>query len=550
MSTSSLACSVLVVGGGIVGLSTAAFLAQQGVDVILVERRIGPSKRLRAKFFYPRTMELYRSLGIEEQITDTSPASLASEAAVVESLAGREIRRWTLPAAGGGAYTPCSHSTIKQYDLEMIVKAKATALGADLRFGHALASFEAEGASVIALARSDNGSETLIRAGFMVGCDGAHSLVRSRLGIPTEGAGDLQHNMGIAVRADIGKALGERPLAFAFVRQADIEAFVSWDTDLAGAAVSIPFNPRDPDAERRFDDAECHRLAASCLGMDPAEVELVDTYPWRASSWFAERYRVGRVLLAGDAAHSVPPLGGFGANTGIHDAHNVALKLAAVVRDGASHALLDLYERERRPVAQLVVAQSTARLAGRPNMRLPTEAMEPALEEEAITMGYRYGIGRHARVPNPIALHPGMLRAEPGTRAPHVALTRAGKPISTLDLFGRGLVLLAGEEAAAWAQRADRCFRDHGLAAECQVVGRDLADVGEGFAAAYGITAEGVVLVRSDGFVVWKASVAPGFHEQDLMGILAEAEELRSTGDLKRPWSQAHASRASDHRTA
>ena len=533
MSTANATCSVLVVGGGIVGLSTAAFLAQRGVDVILVERRPAPSQRLRAKFFYPRTMELYRSLGVEEEIAETSPTSLASEAAVVESLTGREIRRWTLPSAGGGAHTPCSHSTIKQYDLEMIVKAKATALGADLRFGHALVGFEAKDTSMIATVRSDDGSETLIRASFMVGCDGAHSLVRDRLGIQTEGAGDLLHNMGIAVRADIRKALEGRPLAFAFVRQADLEAFVSWDTDLSGAAVSVPFDPRNPDAERRFDDAECHRLAASCLGMDPAEVELVGTYPWRASSWVAEHYRAGRVVLAGDAAHSVPPLGGFGANTGIHDAHNLALKLAAVIGEGAPDDLLDQYERERRPVAQLVVAQSTARLAARPDMHFPVDALQPILEEEAITMGYRYGVGADARVPNPIALHPGMLRAEPGTRAPHVVLTRAGKEISTLDLFGRGLVLLAASEATTWAERADRCFRDHGLAAECHVIGCDLVDDNGSFAAAYGITTRGVVLVRSDGFVVWKTSSAPNFHDGDLLSVLAEAKELSLPRELR-----------------
>ena len=227
--------------------------------------------------------------------------------------------------------------------------------------------------------------------------------------------------------------------------------------------------------------------------------------------------------------------GGFGANTGIHDAHNLALKLAAVVGEGAPDDLLDLYERERRLVAQLVVAQSTARLARGPDMHFPTEALEPILEEEAITMGYRYGVEPDARVPNPIALHPGTLRAEPGTRAPHVALTWTGERISTLDLFGRGLVLLAGADAAAWAERADRCFRDHGLAAECHVIGRNVVDDNGSFTAAYGVTTRGVVLVRSDGFVVWKASSASNFRDEDLMSLLAEAKELRPPRELGQP---------------
>ena len=525
MSIAPRACSVLVVGGGIVGLSMAAFLAQRGVDVVLVERRIHPSRRLRAKFFYPRTMELYRSIGLEEEIARVSAASPASDAAVVDCLAGREIRRWRLPTTEGGQLSPCPASTIKQYDLEMIVGAKAAALGADLRFGQTLVDFLPRGDAVDAVVRAQDGCEIAIRADFMVGCDGARSFVRGKLGIGTQGFGDLLHCMGIGVRADIRGALRGRPLAFAYVQRPDVDAFVSWDTDLASAAVNVSYDPRAPAATHRFGDEACHRLAATCLGLDPGEVELIETYPWRASSWVAERFKLDRVLLAGDAIHGIPPVGGFGANTGIHDAHNLALKLAAVIADGAADDLLELYERERRPVARMVVAQSTARLAGRPGVNLPAEASEPLLEEEAITMGYRYGIGFGcvAQVPDPIALHPGLLHAEPGTRAPHVALQRAGRPISTLDLFGSGLVLLAGSEASEWAERAERYLRDAGLRASCYVVGHDLIDVDTAFIDAYGITTHGVALVRSDGFVVWKAPRVAAFRDEDLDRVVAGA---------------------------
>jgi len=131
---------VLVVGGGIVGLTAAAFLAKHGVDVVLVEKRGSPSPRLRAKFFYPRTIELYRVLGIEGEIA-TPPGTL-SEAAIVRSLAGDEIRRWTLPAVGASDASPCVASSIKQQDLEIIVRDRAQDLGARLHFGHTLTALE------------------------------------------------------------------------------------------------------------------------------------------------------------------------------------------------------------------------------------------------------------------------------------------------------------------------------------------------------------------------------------------------------------------------
>ena len=153
-------------------------------------------------------------------------------------------------------------------------------------------------------------------------------------------------------------------------------------------------------------------------------------------------------------------------------------------------------------------------------------------------MGYRYAIGAagDASVPNPIALHPRLLRAEPGTRAPHVELQQAGRTISTLDLFQRGLVVLAGLGAAAWTGSAEAHLRGLGVEARFHVVGRDLTDAQHAFAAAYGITDRGAILVRSDGYVLWKAATVPDFRGEDLERVLADAREinpplLRGGGD-------------------
>lgn len=234
------------------------------------------------------------------------------------------------------------------------------------------------------------------------------------------------------------------------------------------------------------------------------------------------------VFLAGDAIHSTPPLGGFGANTGIHDVHNLALKLVSVIKHGAPDSLLDLYEAERGPVVRMAVVQATARLAQRSDVRLPLEALQPVLDEETISMGYRYPILPHAgSVPNPIAVPVRDLHAEPGTRAPHVWLHRDGVRLSSLDLFGDGLVLLAGKEAADWCREAEALCHQHGIPMSCHVVGRDVEEPDAVFPAAYGISSSGVVLVRADGFVVWKAVRTTIFCEADLLAVLVNTRELR-----------------------
>jgi len=361
----------------------------------------------------------------------------------------------------------------------------------------------------------------------VIGCDGNRSMVRERLGIATVGLGDLVHSMSITLRCDISEALRGRPLSFAWVRRPGIDGFLSWSTDLASVALSIAYDPTDEEDAGRFTPENCHSIAAACLRLPPERIEVVDIHPWCLSSWSADSFRKGSVFLAGDAIHSTPPLGGFGANTGIHDAHNLALKLVSVIRDSAPDALLDLYEAERGPVVRMVVAQATARLARRSDVELPLEAMQPVLDEETISMGYRYPIlPRAGDVPNPIAIHPGELRAEPGTRAPHVWLRRDGVRISSLDLFGDGLVLLAGEDAAGWSGEAVTSLRRLGISASRIVVGQDVDDPEAAFPAAYGVSNNGVVLVRADGFVLWKAARTETFSETEFLTVLVDAREV------------------------
>jgi hypothetical protein len=242
----------------------------------------------------------------------------------------------------------------------------------------------------------------------------------------------------------------------------------------------------------------------------------------------AQRFRSGRVFLVGDAAHRHPPSGALGLNTGIQDAHNLAWKLAAVVKEQAGSALLDTYHAERHPVGLLTMEQALARWGTRVGVG-HDGAEARLLDYAAIAFGYRYqsAAAIDADGDRPVVL-PAELSGQPGTRAPHVWLERGGQRLSTIDLFGRGFVLLTGPDGDAWV---DAARSQNGIALDAYRIGDggDLADPEGRWAAAYGVTIGGAVLVRPDGFVAWRTERAA----EDL----AEAVRAALTAVLAQEWA-------------
>src|SRR6476469_3241405 len=187
-------------------------------------------------------------------------------------------------------------------------------------------------------------------------------------------------------------------------------------------------------------------------------MEIDDVANWRAEATCAERLREGRVFLAWDAAHVVPPTGGFGGNTGIQDAHNLAWKLALVLQGKAGAALVDTYDQERQPAGRQAIEQAYNRYVTRSDPDLGTEGMHEAIPDMHVEFN-RYR--STAVVPDEdyeddggLDIDPRESRGLPGTRAPHVELTRDGKGISTVDLYMGDFVLIAGPDGAAWADAA------------------------------------------------------------------------------------------------
>lgn len=478
---------VLIVGGSLVGLSAAVFLAARGVKAVLVEPHLGSHPHPRAIGYTARTLELFAAAGVKG-VPETPPGFRLSRAEV-ESLSGpwKQTTEWT-PTAETKArpmtdFSPHTGAAIAQDLLEPKLRARALELGAELRLGTRLERFEQDDEGVTTWLRDRDGRESTLRVQYVVACDGTKSEVREALGLGRSGPGPLQVMRSVLFRAPLEQYL-QRGVSQFEINQPGFRAFLTTYGD--GRWVLMFF-----DGEERTEQQQREAIVRA-IGRDDVPVELITTGVWELSALTTDRFSKGRVFLAGDAAHTLPPTrGGFGANTGIADVHNLAWKLAAVLEGKAERALLETYDEERRPIAWTRLEQTFAR----PDYaRFATHQRPvPLFDDAAMEFGqlYRSKIISESSPSLPDAASPDVWKGQPGTRAPHLP-TKTG---STLDLLQRGWVLLCSD--ARWVEAA------RGLEVQVRRLGVDFET--DGFHAAFGLGAGGATLIRPDGVVAWRA---------------------------------------------
>jgi len=510
---------VLIAGGGMIGLATAMFLAQHGVRSIAVERMRGTSPLPRAGHFHLRTIELFRSAGIEQEVRAQSEQDFVPEGAIIamESLAGRKLAD-IIPGLNVGVddrLTPIRRMFINQPGLERILRKRAEEVGATVRSGVELLGFTEDADGVTAKVRDvDTGVQNEIRAKYLIGADGAHSKVRELLGIPLDGRGIFSHSMTIYFHADVWPQLGDKPLSVIYINNAVFGGFFRFAKDCQSGflGVNTVGDPKaDPaaaaNAAADISEPRLIEIVRSGIGVPDLPVKIDGCTRWRATSDVARSFQRGRIFLVGDAAHLMPPNGGFGGNTGFHDAHNLAWKLAFVLNGAATPTLLDSYEAERKPVAKFTVEQAYTRYVTRTATYLGATDYEPLAHDFNVELGYLYRSSAICADDNDTRVHddPRETRGRPGSRAPHLWLGRDGRRCSTLDLFDRRYVLLAGPAGAAWCAAATKAAERFKVKIDAYCVGHDIHDPESRFCDAYGIAADGACLVRPDGFVAWRA---------------------------------------------
>lgn len=513
---------VLIVGGSLVGLSAGLFLSWRGVPAIVVEKHMGSHPHPRAIGFTERTLEFFRAVGLSEQIPQI-PSDFKLRRARVESLAGKwfEESAWTPSEAEqetqpASDYSPVMGAAIPQDKLEPLLRTRAQALGLDLRQGTELLKFSQNETGVEALVLERfSGHTYTIQADYLIAADGHKSPIRESLNIPRQGQGYIQTIRSVLFRAPDAEAYLSRGISQFEIAQPDLKAFLTTYQD--GRWV-LMFTD---DQERN--EAEQLNAIKKALGRTDIEVEILTQGRWELSGWICEKYRQGRIFLAGDAAHTLPPTrGGFGANTGIDDVHNLAWKLELVLKGQAGPQLLDSYNAERQPIGWLRHQQTFARPDYAKYARTQTNT-DKLYCDAGMELGQllRSAAILEAGPELPPAQRPDLWLGQPGVRAPHAWILHQDQKISTLDLFQKGFVLLSSD--LRWQAAVQELKAQWQLDLAFFQVGVELIFLEpERFEDLFGVTETGASLIRPDGVVGWRAIQAPTQPAQSLMAALQQ----------------------------
>ncbi len=541
--TTTIQTPVLIVGGGVVGLSAALFLLQQGITPLLIERHQGTSIHPRARGFDVRTMELYRSLQLSDTIREAGKAlapawgihhSTSIAQALEKAKPGKKKGLARLPGMDIiTTLSPELGARCTQDLSEPVLLAAARERGAQLEFYTELVDFSQDNEGVTARLRCrDTGDVKTVRAAYMIAADGAKSPVRETLGAITTGRGAIASLLNIYFEADLAAVVKGREFSLTIIKTATHKGFVAAINNSDRWVFHLHYDPTVA-APEDFTTDKLQAILQEVIGLPDIHIRIISVLPWQPTVKVVEQMQHGRIFLAGDAAHVMTPYGGKGANTGVQDAHNLAWKLAAVIKGTASSALLHTYSPERQPVGLYNAVKSgkwsdndgllqkdfanilglmwrvmLAKMAGwlgwgRWSRRLYMQSIAGLVG----LPDYRYRSAEVADEGLPASsYHQAVaLDGSPGARAPHAWVQYRQERISTLDVLGKSFVLFTGVDNGPWLQAAALMdITVYSIGAKGTLV-YDEKPVKE----LLGIHTSGAVLVRPDGFVAWRSKTLP-----------------------------------------
>ncbi len=518
---------VVIIGAGPTGLALAIELGHRQIPCLVIERNARVGYAPRAKTTNVRTREHMRRWGIADKLRAASPlgVSYPSNVLFVTRLAGWELARFenAMYCAPGKNPLYSEHAQwIPQYTVEEVMREHAASLpGVEIRFNTELTGIEQTSTGVeVRLKAIEGGAASTVRADYVVGADGSRSTVREAIGAKMNGKYGLSRNYNVVFKAP-GMAQAHRhgPAIMYWQVNAEVPSLVGpmdagdrWFFMPTGVAEGFKFQP-----------SEAPALIRKATGID-IPYEVLSSDEWAASKLLADKYRDRRVFLAGDACHLHPPFGGYGMNMGVADGVDLGWKLAAVLQGWGGAALLDSYERERRPVHQFVLDEAALN-----HSTLSNQLVQAGIEDDThegsrlradvgarvaaakirefntlgVVKGYRYESSPVIAHETEAAPTNDFLNyvpsARPGSIAPHAWLHDGS---SLYDHFGQGFALLVTDEGTndegldAWRSAAAA------NAVPLQVVRAPGTAVAELYRTRF-------ALIRPDQHVAWRGDAAP-----------------------------------------
>ena len=580
---------VLIVGGGMSGLTTALQLARHGVKALVVEKHSSTAHLPKAHTLNQRSMEIYRHAGVMSELrTEAAPAKYVQTAAwrtsfggdlpsdgkvvvSVDSFGGGKLTEQYLPAS------PEPYSSLHQVRFEpFLASMLANQPLIDLRFDTILSDFADEGDGVRATIRNTTTGEIEeVHAQYAVGADGGR-FFQSRLGYEMEGITGLGDNITLWFKADLSQWMDDDSL---------LNWFITPDSFgmAAGVLVPVGFGKNSTEWVLHFGypagagasvtDEEAVQRMLDLFKLPDLEFDLIKVSRWFNESVVANRFRTGRVISLGDAIHRHVPTLGIGMNSAIGDSNNLAWKLAYVVQGHAPDSLLDTFETDRRPILErnaelslltyylhMGIGPQIGMVPGAPaeyNQKVLTRYFEdsPAglerrertanlvwgdqrLEHQALDLelGYRYwgpGIvadkpADHTRDP---MLNDYQAAAVPGARLPHAWLTSPeGERVSTLDLVETDFTLIVPSTMSPWKAAAEQIEAEgNRLPISVAVIGENsLSDFTGRWSEIVDLGEHGALLVRPDQHIAWAAVTESSDPVAVLRGVFAEALTAQS----------------------
>jgi 2-polyprenyl-6-methoxyphenol hydroxylase-like FAD-dependent oxidoreductase len=516
---------VFIVGGGPSGLAMSLLLHRFRIRNVVIERSATTTDHPKSRGCWIRTMELFRQWGVEAAIRARGLRDQSDMFVFVESMAGHEFGR-TRPEPNL-QHTPAWKSLVAQDAVEeVLLDSLRGSPWSTVLYSTEFLSFAEQPDGHVVSARSlETGQTFEMHARYLIAADGAGSPTRRAAGIEMTGPSTIAVMANDYWRADLSHLPKASEAAGFRVVPADRSLPSSTILNTNGRDRWLTVTQIGQDKDDRpepWDDAELIRIVRAQTGVPDLQVKIINRSIWRVSRQVARQFSAGRIFLVGDAAHRFPPTGGFGLNSSVQDAHNLAWKLAYVLRGWADERLLESYGQERRPVAEsnadfsfgnrlrFTHAVEAVRSGDVDRIAFWVNDMDNHLHSVGQALGFTYREGcviPDGTVPKPLNPRHYEPTDRPGARFPHVWLD-AARERSTLDWFDERFVLVTGPRGDDW----EEACRSAAQRLDLPIDFRMLETPTEGME----MGPRGAVLVRPDGHVAWRCPWQP----PDMVGAL------------------------------